>query len=276
MLFRPSRPKSLPIEPPKGAAEHNRDSRGKAVLFNTDRCCTSREIDEPGSATATPVNARDGYRLWAPSYSDETAVSFLEDRLVSQLTPSLAGKRLLDAGCGTGRRLRNSGAAAAIGLEPSSEMVAAGTASEGPLTDAEIILGDVRSMSFPDRSFDIVWCRLVIGHLPEIEQAYAELGRVADEGATVVVSDFHPAAYEAGHRRTFRAGPTVFELEHYVHDAEQHIGAAQAAGLSALQVREAAVGEEVRRFYEDAGRGSVYPAHIGLPIVLALSFRREV
>ena len=170
--------------------------------------------------------------------------------------------------------MRGTGAAVAIGLEPSGEMVAAGIASHGPLADAEIIAGDVRSMPFPDQAFDTVWCRLVLGHLPQIEQAYAELGRVADAGGTVVVSDFHPAAYAAGHRRTFRADGHVIEIEHFVHCIELHVEAAGAAGLSLLASREAAIGADVRAFYEQAGVAGLYARHAGLPVVLALSFRK--
>lgn len=222
-----------------------------------------------------PLRASEGYQLWAPSYSDETAISYLEDKLVSAMTPPLAGARLLDAGCGTGRRLRGTAAASAVGLEPSREMVASGLAHDGPISGAEIVIGDVRGMPFEERSFDVVWCRLVLGHLPRIEEAYAELARVADFGAAVIVSDFHPAAVDAGHRRSFRVGAQRFELEHHVHRLEEHIGAARAVGLALRDVRDATIGSDVRSFYESAGRLDAYPDHFGLPVVLALAFRKE-
>jgi malonyl-CoA O-methyltransferase len=223
----------------------------------------------------TALSVREGYRLWAPSYSDETAVSYLEDKLVGAMTPPLTGLRLLDAGCGTARRARSAGAQTAVGLDASSEMIEAGVASGGPLAGLRLLVGDVRDMPLEDRAFDVVWCRLVLGHLPNVEKAYAEIARVADSGAHIIVSDFHPAAVEAGHRRSFRIGAKVVELEHYVHRLEDHIEAARAAGLSVEEVRDAAIGTDVRSFYERAGRLSAYPDHLGLPVVLALSFRRE-
>jgi len=222
-----------------------------------------------------PLRADEGYRLWASTYSDETAISFLEDKLVNAITPPLAGLRLLDAGCGTGRRLRGSGAASGTGLEPSREMIAAGVAADGSLNGVEVVVGDVRDIFIPDRSFDVVWCRLVLGHLPTISEAYAELSRVADMGATVIITDFHPAAVDAGHRRSFRVGGERFELEHYVHHPDDHIAAARAAGLGVREVRDAAIGSDVRSFYESAGRLDAYPDDFGLPVVLALSFRKE-
>lgn len=220
------------------------------------------------------LNASAGYRLWAPSYSDETAITYLEDRLVSAITPPLGGLRLLDAGCGTGRRLRDAGAGMSAGLDASSEMLAAGVARDGPLSGIELVVGDVRAMPFSAGAFDVVWCRLVLGHLVRIEQAYAELGRVADLDATVIVSDFHPAAHDAGHRRSFRACGEVIELEHHVHRPEHHVDAARHAGLALSQIREAVIGSDVESFYESAGMAGVYPHHVGLPVVLVLSFRR--
>lgn len=220
----------------------------------------------------TGLNALEGYRLWAPVYSGETAISQLEDELVAELTPPLEGLRLLDAGCGTGRRLQSAGAASAVGVDISSEMIEAGIF---PQPGTRALIGDIRALPLPDGAFDVVWCRLAIGHVPDCAPVYAELARVSAAGACVIVSDFHPRAYLAGHRRTFRRDETVHEIEHHVHEVSTHIEAARAAGLTAADIREAAIGPSVRDFYESAGRLPLYDEHLGLPVVLALSFRRS-
>jgi malonyl-CoA O-methyltransferase len=111
--------------------------------------------------------------------------------------------------------------------------------------------------------------------MERIDVAYAEFARVADDGATVIVSDFHPAAVDAGHRRAFRVGAERYELQHYVHRPNDHISAARAAGLGLREIRDATIGSDVRSFYEGAGRLEAYSDHFGLPVVLALSFRKE-
>ncbi|MFW6078218.1 MAG: hypothetical protein ACODAE_01265, partial [Gemmatimonadota bacterium] len=59
---------------------------------------------KPAAHAALP--ARDAYRLWARTYDEaETAVSALDELAVRRLTPPLDGLTLLDAACGTGRRL---------------------------------------------------------------------------------------------------------------------------------------------------------------------------
>lgn len=221
------------------------------------------------------LSPSDAYRLWAPTYADETAISHLENELVASLTPPAAGMRLLDAGCGTGRRLHGTGAASAVGVDLSPEMLDAGIGRALPAAGVTAIIGDIRALPLANRAFDLIWCRLAIGHLRDCRPAYAELARVADRGARLIVTDFHPRAHRAGHRRTFRTGNDVHEVEHHVHPMTDHLAAGRAAGLELIEVKEAAIGPGVRHFYDNAGRASLYDEHAGLPVVIAFSFRRD-
>ena len=218
------------------------------------------------------LSPQEAYRLWADTYADETAISFLETELTADLTPPLADLRLLDAGCGTGRRLSGVGAALAVGVDISPEMLAAG-AGRDPCV--ETMVADIRDLPLQARCFDVIWCRLVIGHLPDCAPVYAELARVADLGARLVVTDFHPAAYAAGHRRTFRHEGQVHEIEHHVHGIDRHRAAAGAAGWRLRETRQAVIGPTARPFYEKAGRPALYTEHEDLPVVLGLAFERE-
>ncbi len=216
------------------------------------------------------LSARDGYRLWGPRYETETAVSRFEDLTIATLGVPTSGRSLLDVGCGTGRRLRDSGAANAVGVDLTVEML-----REVRGTHA-VAAADVRALPFPAASFDVVWCRLVLGHLRTIDIAYAELSRVCRPIGVCVVTDLSPKAIAAGHRRTFRdADGTMRELEHFVHSAEGHIDAARRAGLEPAMQREGIVGPNIRQFYADTGRLDAYEAQFGLPLVVALSWRKR-
>jgi malonyl-CoA O-methyltransferase len=213
-----------------------------------------------------------GYALWAPTYAAETAVSALEESVVASLELPLHGSRVLDVGCGIARRLagaRHAGASMVLGLDLTPAMLA--RASGEPLLAA----ADVRALPVASGAFDVVWCRLVLGHVAELAAAYAELARVCAPGGIVLVTDFHPAAAAAGHRRTFRdATGELHELEHHAHDVQAHRLAAARAGLALHDLRDRVVGDSVRGFYERAGRLDMYERQLGLPLVLALVFTR--
>lgn len=218
---------------------------------------------------------REAYRRWAPTYGTENAITLLEARLVEELGPSPHGRQLLDVGCGTGRRLIDTGAVSAVGVDLCPEMLEQGQAAHAFGPEVCLIVADARTLPLPAGAFDLVWCRLVIGHLPDCRPAYRELARVAAIGESVIVTDFHPAAYAAGHRRSFRHKDEVHEVEHHVHTKSEQIAAATDAGLTLLRSTEAEIGPAVRHFYEQSGRDALYADHHGLPIVSALAFVRH-
>jgi malonyl-CoA O-methyltransferase len=199
-------------------------------------------------------------------------VSALEDRLVGALSLDVAGRRLLDVGCGVGRRLPGAGVRLAVGVDLVPEMLMAGRRAGSRRL---LAAGDVRFLPVASAAFDLVWCRLVLGHLPDLVEAYAELTRVGRPGADLVVSDFHPAAVAAGHKRTFvDADGTVREVEHWVHAPDAHVEVAGARGWKLVQRIDAPAGRPERPFYERAGRLAQFEAEAALPLVLILRFRR--
>jgi malonyl-CoA O-methyltransferase len=206
----------------------------------------------------------DGYRLWAPTYADETATSALDDELAHEMLQGLPRTRLLDAGCGIGRRIRD--IPGAVGIDLSPAMLAAGQVQN-------VVAGDIREMPFASNQFDLVWCRLVLGHLPDPFRAYSELYRVCAAGGCVFVTDFHPDAVLAGHRRTMTGdNGKVYIIEHYVHD--NHIELAERAGLVAVRRCSGAVGPSVREFYERGIGLRAYKRDLGLKLVEAMLFRK--
>lgn len=212
------------------------------------------------------ISVRDAYRLWAPTYAAETATSFLDEELARQMLDRLPRTQLLDAGCGIGRRIQS--IPGAIGIDQSPEMLAAGGATN-------VVAGDIRSMPFGSNRFDMVWCRLVLGHIPDPLLALREFARVCMPGGHIFVTDFHPKAAAAGHRRTL-TDPTgaVHAIEHYVHTNLVELAA--QAGLQLLEHRDGTVGPSVRSFYIRGIGISAYQRDLGLKLVSAFLFRKPV
>jgi SAM-dependent methyltransferase len=112
----------------------------------------------------------------------------------------LAGKRVLDVGCGTGANLavlaEHFGCAPA-GLDSSEGMLAE---ARRKLPDADLRRGVAERLPFGDGSFDAVWMSLVV-HLLDRPRAFAEAGRVLVEGGRLIVvtpdADSFPRAWMA-------------------------------------------------------------------------------
>jgi malonyl-CoA O-methyltransferase len=217
----------------------------------------------------TALSAREGYELWAHSYGPETAVSALEDETVRSLDLPASPRALLDVGCGTARRMASVRSAISVGIDLSPPMLARACSVQ------HVAAADAAALPLRDASFDRVWCRLMIGHAAVSEAVYAELARVCEPDGFVVVSDFHPDAVAAGHRRTFRdADGVVREVEHHVHPVAAQQSAAFRHGLEPVALREAAVGPSIQHFYDAANLHAAYVAQRGLPLVVVLVFRR--
>ena len=218
---------------------------------------------------------RDAYRLWSDTYDEENPLTTLDAIAVRLLSPELAGVDLLDAACGTGRRLAFERPAprTAVGVDLVYEMLAKGR--RDPARPAATAEADVRALPFPSARFDVAWCRLAAGHLPSLGALYRELARVLRAGGSAVVTDFHPEAVRRGHARIFRdAAGARHQVEHVVHETRAHDDAAAAAGLSFDAGGWLGVGAETRVFYERAGKLDRYARDAGMPLLLALKFRR--
>jgi malonyl-CoA O-methyltransferase len=225
---------------------------------------------------ANPLPARDAYPLWAARYEGENAVTQLDQMAAADLSPTLAGRRLLDAGCGTGRRIppsSNQGPALAVGVDLARHMLLAGSRETG---FARLIQADVCCLPIASGTFDLVWCRLALGHVFNLPAAYQEMHRVAGPGAWLVVTDFHADALRAGHRRTFRdATGAVRVVASRPYTCEDHRAAAEAAGFTLERHREYRVGPEVRWFYHQAGCLDRYEKDLGLALVFGLGFLHQ-
>lgn len=214
------------------------------------------------------LTAGEAYRLWAPTYSGENAVCILENQIVTAMTPSQAGKNLLDAGCGVGLRLKGCGDAFAVGVDASPEMCAASG-------QEKVAAAKVEALPFVSSFFDVVWCRLVLGYLPDPLPGYAELARVCRPGGHLLVTDFHADATRAGHKQTFRdVQGALHEITHHAYDPAAHIAAGAAVGLSLSEARDGAVGPAIRPFYERTGHMTMYERDKELRIVAAFLFKK--
>ena len=188
----------------------------------------------------TVIDPQSAYALWAPSYPPRphNALMELEQRTVLELLPDLRGLTVLDAGCGSGRYLREIGTRGgrAIGVDLSPAMLA--RARE---VTPQIAHADIRALPFIARSIDVVICGLVLGDVDELDVALAEIARVLRPGGAVIYSVVHPAGEAEGWSRSFESDGRQWAIDGYWHSLDRHRQACTAAGLTIDGWREPAL-----------------------------------
>jgi ubiquinone/menaquinone biosynthesis C-methylase UbiE len=162
----------------------------------------------PGNSAppADPVVAND-YDSFAEAYSAENEANLInayyERPAMLALAGDVAGRRILDAGCGSGplfAALRDRGATVA-GFDKSTGMLKLARRRLGDGADLQVAdLG--RPLPFPDGAFDDVVASLVLHYLEDWRPALAELRRVLKPGGRLIVSVDHPFAINLMHRET--------------------------------------------------------------------------
>ena len=201
----------------------------------------ARALGQPtsaGAAALVELPVADAYALWAPTYAAEAHNPFmqLEQASLLELLPELAGRVVVDLACGTGRYAaiaRARGAAAVVGVDLSQEMLRGARRITGA-----VARGDLTALPIRSGAAGVVVSGLAVGHVRWLEGAIAEMGRVLAPGGTVVYSDFHPAAYADGRRRSFEVGGRSYAVEHHARPPAAHQAACRAAGLEVDAVRE--------------------------------------
>ncbi len=110
-----------------------------------------------------------------------------------------AGATVLDAGCGEGvlSRLLAKQGAKVTGVDISHENIrAAKRYAEEEGVSVQFLQGDIEALPFEAKSFDWVVSSHVLEHVPNIEKAAAEIGRLARHRALIAMPTcLNPAAW---------------------------------------------------------------------------------
>lgn len=140
------------------------------------------------------------YDSFAHAYSRENESSLLngwyERPAMIKLAGDVAGRRVLDAGCGSGplaAALRAEGALVS-GFDASRAMIELARQRLGD--DADLHVADIGSaLPFEDDAFDDVVASLVLHYVEDWVAPLTELHRILRPGGRVILSVPHPSAY---------------------------------------------------------------------------------
>jgi ubiquinone/menaquinone biosynthesis C-methylase UbiE len=214
----------------------------------------------------------EAYERWAPVYPPvaHNPLMRAEQRSMLEVWPNVAGKRVLDLACGSGRYcnlLCEANAAHVVALDfcaPMLEQVAA----------TSRVCASMMQLPFRSAVFDAVVSGLAVGHATDIRQWMSEVARVLRPAATLLYSDFHSEAIRAGMKRSFKdAADVTWTVPHQVYDLSCQQNAMAAAGLTVETVRELRMGMELNEAFP--GSEQVYREWYGVPVVLIVRARKR-
>ncbi len=196
--------------------------------------CTQRWTGDPagadGAALVESITAAwdANAAAWDAAVADtgDDSRRYGGDEVLLRLAGPVAGRDMLDLGCGNGylcRRLAAEGACA-TGVDPSPSMVAAARQreTEDPLGVRYLRAGAENLGVLPDGAFDLVIANHVLSAVADLSAALAEARRVLRPGGVLVAVFSHPA-FSCGPRGWVGPVPdsprpeefTGFAVDHY-------------------------------------------------------------
>jgi 8-oxo-dGTP pyrophosphatase MutT (NUDIX family)/SAM-dependent methyltransferase len=210
-----------------------------------------------GSGTSRIASA---YDRWAQRYdADPNPTRALAGEVLRQAGLRLAGRRVVEIGCGSGVNsawLAERGASV-VGLDLSEGMLAEararlGAASAGagvavPNARARVEAPSVRFIQhditqpwpLDAGSAHAVIALLVLEHIEALAVVIGEAARVLAPGGTLFLCELHPVRQMIGKQARFSARPGAIEcITAFPHDVSDYVNAALAAGFTLEQLGE--------------------------------------
>jgi len=158
-----------------------------------------------GMALSTSENNRAYYDEFSRSYERERSAGYhalVDDMEVDAVRDLAAGKRVLEAGCGTGLVLAK---LADVAREAHGFDLSPGMVQRARARGLSVALGSVTQVPFRDESFDFVCSFKVLAHVPHITDALVELARVTRPGGLLALEFYNPWSLRYAAKRI--AGP---------------------------------------------------------------------
>ena len=222
------------------------------------------------------VGTEEGYQRWARTYDqDPNPLLAREERHILPLLPSLAGKRVLDLACGTGRwleKLAARGALQAVGVDYSAAMLQ--VADSKPALTGRLARADCLKLPFHASVFDLAICSFALTHVPDLNGIACELAAILKPNSDVFVTDLHSDAYTQGWRTSFRDEHGSVEIETAPHTAEEITQCFQNEGFEHRTIDELYLEEPERPVFSRARKEHLFGLASQVPAILFFHFRR--
>ena len=183
------------------------------------------------------------YDRWAKTYdADPNRTRELAASVLRQSDLELAGRDVIEIGCGTGRNTE--------WLVERAESVVAIDFSEGMLWRAKarvqsphvrFVRHDIRA-GWPQAAAaaDLVIAMLVLEHIEQVGPVFSEAARVLRSGGELFVCELHPTRQMYGRQAEFIDSETgeCERIAAFLHDVSEYVNAGLGAGFELTHIGE--------------------------------------
>ena len=188
-------------------------------------------------ASETGSDVAKAYDRWSRRYDDDdNTTRDLDARVVRQSPLHLAGARVLELGCGTGKNSQWLAAQArelvALDFSPGMLDVARRRVRAGHVRFVE---HDVtRPWPVEPASCDVVLGNLVLEHVRELGPIYAEAARALRRGGQLYFCELHPYRQLRGSQAHFEDAETkqIVPVTAYRHSVSEYVNGGLGAGFA--------------------------------------------
>lgn len=186
------------------------------------------------------------YNDWAATYDEvQNFTRDLAGEALRQVGLNLAGRRIVEVGCGTGRNTEwlarpEAGAENVVALDFSEAMLAKAKARVRE-SNVSFKQHDVR-LPWPleSASADVVIAMLILEHVENLAPVFAEAARVLTRGGEFFLCELHPMRQLSGGQARFtnaKTGESKF-VTAFIHDVSEYVNTALASDFELLRLDE--------------------------------------
>lgn len=187
----------------------------------------------------------------------------------------VAGKTLLDVGCGTGRHWP-----LFYSLKP--ETICGYDVSAGMLAqllqkfpEAAVYESQGHKLSHTaDKSVEILTANLVIAYMPSLSEVFSEWDRVLKPGGKLLFTSNHPIGMKKGGTINFVVNSTSILIKHSLHSFDDIYEQANLLDWKLIAFEERKVDEKLKPFYEAKNALHLYEQSFMKPIIYGMLFEK--
>ena len=231
------------------------------------------------SQILNPVTVTDpapAYDAWAPGYDQQPGNLMLD--LDAEITADfiertdLAGKSVVDVGCGTGRHwpvIMSNNPGNLVGYDVSPGMLRR-LHEKFPAAQTFLLVGN-RLAATKDNSCDLLLSTLAVAHIENIADAFREWNRVLKPGGGIFITDYHPDTLSKGGQRTFKHEGKLVSVRNHVHPIKTIRAVTGQLGWREVRFTERIIDDTVREYYANQDALAVYEKFRGSRIIYGMN-----